>query len=214
MSRDSTAARRLGPDAASPANSPNQRGRKRDHSRDPAILQATLDVLAETGYEGMTVDQVAIQATVSKGMLYRRWATKEELVLAAIASLGHPLEREGLPDTGRLRSDLLALIDSRWLGGADRRIEVLAGVSSLLMSSTTLAEAIHAQITQPYVAAYSELLRRAVERREIPETADLQTLAQVVPAFSTHQLMFMKRPLDRAFYVSVIDHVLLPAVGL
>ena len=56
-------------------------GRKRDASRDVAILQATLSVLAETGYERMTTDMVAARAGASKATMYRRWPSKAELVI-------------------------------------------------------------------------------------------------------------------------------------
>jgi AcrR family transcriptional regulator len=171
-------------------------------------------VLARTGYDGMSIDVVAGEAQVSKGLVYRRWPTKEQLALAAITSLGDPLEPDGLPDTGQLRGDLFALVDSRWLGGTERRIATLAGLGSVLTSSPTLADAIHHQIAEPYVAAYRALLSRAVQRGEIPPGTDVDILAETIPALSTHRLMVQNGPLDRAFYESVIDHVVLAAVGL
>ena len=62
-------------------------GRKRDHTRDPEILDAALDVLAETGYDGMTIDMVAARAKAGKATLYRRWSSKTELVLDAVACM-------------------------------------------------------------------------------------------------------------------------------
>ena len=62
-------------------------GRKRDLSRDPEILEATLEVLAETGYDGMTIDMVAARAKAGKATVYRRWASKGELVIDAVACM-------------------------------------------------------------------------------------------------------------------------------
>ena len=62
-------------------------GRKRDHTRDPEILDAALDVLAETGYDGMTIDMVAARAKAGKATLYRRWPSKAELVIDAVACM-------------------------------------------------------------------------------------------------------------------------------
>jgi AcrR family transcriptional regulator len=197
-----------------PAKEPARRGRKLDPSRSPAILEATLDELMACGYEGATVQAVAARAGASTATLYRRWPTKEDLVLAAIASLGTPPEADELPDTGQLRTDLLAVIESAWLGGAERRTQVFAGLSSVLTSSPRLATAIYAQITEPYAAAYRALLHRARERGEIPPGRDLDLLAELVPAMSTYRLMFTAGPPDARFLEAVVDHAVLPALGL
>ncbi len=52
-------------------------GRKRDHTRDAVILDAALEVLAEVGYTGMTMDMVAVRAKAGKGTVYRRWSSKQ-----------------------------------------------------------------------------------------------------------------------------------------
>jgi AcrR family transcriptional regulator len=193
---------------------PRRRGRKRDPSRDQVILQATLDELVESGYDGATVKAVATRAGAGTATIYRRWPTKEDLVLAAIASLGTPPEARGLPDTGRLRTDLLAVIGSTWLGGAERRTQVFAGLSSVLTSSPRLATAIYAQITEPYADTYRALLHRALERGEFPPGRDLDLLAALVPAMSTYRLIFTADPPDAAFLEAVVDHAVLPALGL
>ena len=62
-------------------------GRRRDHSRDPEILDAAIDVLAETGFDGMTIDMVAARAKAGKATIYRRWPSKADLVLDAVACM-------------------------------------------------------------------------------------------------------------------------------
>src|ERR1700730_6730586 len=89
--------------------------RRGEESRDPESLRAALDVLAETGYERMTMDAVAARARTGKATIYRRWASKAQLVVDAIASAGHmgvTTQRASLPDTGSLRGDLLALAET------------------------------------------------------------------------------------------------------
>ena len=60
-------------------------GRKRDHTRDTQILEAAIDVLAEMGFDGMTIDMVAARAEAGKATIYRRWPSKADLVLDAVA---------------------------------------------------------------------------------------------------------------------------------
>jgi AcrR family transcriptional regulator len=199
-----------------PTDAPRPRvGRPVDRSGDAAILAAALDLVAERDYDGMALDEVAARTGRAKTTIYRRWATKEDLVLAAVRSVGRPPEAEALPDTGSLRDDLLAVVDSGWLGGPDRRAAVFAGLAPAMRGSERLARAIRSEVTDPYVEVYGRLLRRAVERGEAPARshAALAVLAEVVPAMSTQRLAAGRGPVRRAFFVTVIDEVLLPALG-
>lgn len=195
---------------------PVRPGRPFDHSRDAEILGLTLDLLAERGYEHLTVDEVARRSARAKTTLYRRWPTKEDLVLAAVRAAGSPPELERLPDEGSLRADLLAVIDSDWLGGPSRRMAVFAGLASAARSSVAVATLVRVEVTEPYVAVYAALLHRAVERGLLPADvlSRVPLLAQVIPALSNHGLSVAGgRPVSRDFFVSVVDDVLLPAVG-
>jgi AcrR family transcriptional regulator len=186
-------------------------GRRRDASLDAVILGAAYDVLAETGYEDMTISAVAARAGAGKATLYRRWPTKESLVLAVIADIGRRPGRDDLPDTGDLRADLVALIDSAWLGGPVSRLHGLRGLTSAALHSPRLADALRREVVQPYTDAYRALLERAAERGEIASGPGLEVLAEVVPALSTHWLMFTDTPPSRASFETAIDQVLMPA---
>ena len=190
---------------------PRGRGRPRDPSRDAAILGAAYDVLAETGYEDMTLSAVAARAGAGKATLHRRWPTKEALVLAVIAHVGPPPEARTLPDTGDLRSDLLALVDSTWLGGAASRLRGLKGLTSAALHSPRLAQALQHEVVEPYTEAYRGVLRRGAQRGQVAPDADVETLAEIVPALATHRLLFADAPPERGYFETVIDDVLLPA---
>ncbi|MBT2501257.1 TetR/AcrR family transcriptional regulator [Curtobacterium sp. ISL-83] len=201
------------PRADAPPTTP-LRGRPVDRSSDAVILAATLDLLAEHPYDRVTLDEVAARTGKAKTTLYRRWATKEDLVLAAVTSAGRPPEVDALPDRGDLRADLLAVIDSPWLGGADRRLAVLAGLATAARSSARLADAVRSEIAEPYVEIYRRLLLRALDRGRVPEQAGarVEVLAEVIPAMSTHRLGTSPTGVDRAFFVAVVDDVVLPAL--
>ena len=205
---------RAGPAAGRPADT-RRVGRPYDHSRDAQILAVTLDALGEQGYEHVTLDAVARQVGRAKTTLYRRWPTKVDLVLAAIHAVGRPPEAAELPDEGSLRADLLAVIDSPWLGGPHRRLVIFSGLASAARSSPRLADAVRAEVTEPYVEVYQALLRRAVDRGEVPSMTNerISLLAQVIPAMSNHRLGAAGQPTDRAFFAAVVDDLLLPAVG-
>ncbi len=199
-----------------PTAEPTQRsGRKRDHTRDPEILDAALEVLAETGYDGMTVDMVAARAKAGKATIYRRWPTKNELVIDAVACMKNAgASYDDLPDTGTLRGDLLAMIKPHSIKDGEKKLQVMAGLISMLVRAPELAEAANAAIVEPRANANRTLMRRAVERGEISADCDIETLSLVSPSMAAYRVLILQKPVDRAFLVSLIDSVILPAVGL
>jgi AcrR family transcriptional regulator len=190
-------------------------GRKRDHTRDPEILSAALEVLAETGFDGMTIDMVATRAKAGKATLYRRWPSKNELVIDAVACMKRgDLDLAHLPDTGTLRGDLLAMIKPRTIEEAEKKLQIMAGLMSMLSAAPELAAAANEALVKPRAEANLFLMRRAMDRGEISPDRDIATLALVSPAMAAFRTLVERKPVDRAFLVGLIDEVLLPALGL
>jgi hypothetical protein len=84
----------------------------------------------------------------------------------------------------------------------------------MISSSPELADAAHAAIIEPRVAVNRLFLRRAIERGEIPTDCDVEALAVVAPAMAAFRLLIQKQPIDAEYLLSLIDGVLLPAVGV
>jgi AcrR family transcriptional regulator len=190
-------------------------GRKRDHTRDGEILDAALDVLAETGYEGMTIDMVAARAKAGKATVYRRWASKSELVIDAVACMKKsPFTLDSLPDTGSLRGDLVSMIKPGPVQDADRKLRIMAGLMSMISRDPDLADAAQTAIVEPRVAVTRALMRRAIERGEIAPDIDVELLSMVSQSMVSYRVLMLRKPVDREFLLSVIDGVIMPAVGL
>lgn len=199
-------------DIESGGGQPSRLGRKRDHTRDAVILDAALEVLAEVGYDGMTMDMVAVRAKAGKATLYRRWPSKAELVLDAVARMKRSqVDLDRLPDTGTLRGDLVAVIKPQSIEEAERKLKVMAGLASMLSHDRGLAEALNAAIIEPWADAHRVFMHRAVDRGEIP-AADIETLSHVVPSMAAYRTLIQRKPVDRGFLVSLIDGLLLPAL--
>ncbi|MBA8953601.1 AcrR family transcriptional regulator [Actinomadura namibiensis] len=136
---------------------------------DEAILTATRALLAETGYAGLTVDGVAARAGIGKAAIYRRHASKQEMILAAIAREGAP----PVPDTGSLPGDLAALAGSAVARlGAPAVAETLIGLLADIDGDPALLERFAALVTGPEGAGETALLERAVRRGELPRPPD------------------------------------------
>ncbi|WP_375386189.1 TetR/AcrR family transcriptional regulator [uncultured Microbacterium sp.] len=190
-------------------------GRRRDHTRDPEILEAALDVLAEAGYDGMTIDMVAARAKAGKATLYRRWSSKPELVLDAVAcmkSSGHDLTSP--PDTGTLRGDLVAMVKSPTLAEAERKLKVMAGIVSMIARDPELAAAAREALVEPRAAANRIIFARAIARGEISADRDIETLCVIGPAMASYRTLMLREPVNREFLIGVIDEIILPAAGL
>src|ERR1700742_4798728 len=94
-----------GPGTDSEAGPATRRpGRPRSEQAEQAIIEATLDLFAEEGFDGVCVEAVAARAGVGKATIYRRWPNKEELLLAALSSMKSPFPEP----TGNVRDDLAA----------------------------------------------------------------------------------------------------------
>jgi AcrR family transcriptional regulator len=189
-------------------------GRKRDHTRDPEILDAALDVLAETGYDGMTIDMVAARAKAGKATLYRRWASKSELVLDAVACMkSTDVDLASPPDTGTLRGDLVALVKTPTIRESERKLKVMAGIVSMIARDPELAAAAQEALVEPRAAANRIIFQRAIDRGEIPADVDIEKLCLIGPAMVAYRTLMMRKPVDREFMIGNIDRIILPAAG-
>ena len=184
-------------------------GRKRDSSRDDALCQAALELLADVGYDRLTIDAVAARAGAGKATCYRRWAGKAELVVDAIGRMKAALE---LPDTGTLRGDLVALT-CHFHDPADAfRTAVQAGLVSGLVRDATLREVFAEQFIAPRKAVFRTVFERAIERGEIAPVPNYELLSDIVPSIAFHRLIMTGRTPDPAFIQTVLDQIVLPLV--
>jgi AcrR family transcriptional regulator len=187
------------------------RRRRRGHQLESALLDAAWDELVEVGFGDLTMESVAARAQTGIAVLYRRWANKHELVLAAIAHYGHahPIET---PDTGTLRGDLLALLTAFSRARATF-IAVLAaaGFSGLLADTgMTPAQAREELLGDQRIRSDQIIYQRAHDRGEI----SLDHIPRAVLAMPfdlvRHDLLMSLNPLPPKRIRSIIDDLFLP----
>lgn len=190
-------------------------GRKRDRLLDAKILDATLDVLAEVGASGLTMDLVAARAGSGKGAIYRRWGSKSDLVIDAVAQLkrGH-IDLPNLPDTGTLRGDLMALFKPLSDRERDRWAKIMSALASLVGQDQTLSAAANDVVVEPWAEAHLALMQRAAARGEIAASADVATLSRIVPIVAGYRTLVLRQDFDADLLTTMIDRVVLPALGL
>src|SRR5580692_1246159 len=155
---------------AGPAN--RRPGRPRSEQAEQAIIEATLDLFAEQGFEGACVEAVAARAGVGKATIYRRWPNKEELLLAAFGSLKSPFpEPKGLS----VRDDLLAMVEVMCADKADprkaRRYALLLGEGE---KYPRLMARYKETVVEPRRDVMRAVIRRGIETGELRPDVDVE----------------------------------------
>ncbi|MCY9783868.1 TetR/AcrR family transcriptional regulator [Nocardiopsis sp. EMB25] len=154
------------------------RGRPRDAARDRALMDATLTELQLHGYSGLTTAAVAKRAGVSTATLYRRWRSKEHLVVGAAQAWAEDLGPD--LDTGSLESDLSRVLHdkARALDGPSGRL--LRAVVGEAAHNRALADVLFDAFVMPLQNRVAALLERAAERGEIAPVADPVVVGEMV----------------------------------
>jgi AcrR family transcriptional regulator len=184
------------------------RGRPRDAQRDVAILDATLSVLTEVGYDQMSVESVAARAGVAKTTIYRRYADKAALVLAAVehrAAAAPPAVR-----SGDLRGVLLEVVHWLVLEVAEQEIGLLGALFAGMRSDPGLAAGMRRLLHRDEAAMTEASFRGAIQRGDHLNPHAAQLFTEIVPAVIVHRLVFAGKPCDQSFIEHLVDDILLP----
>ncbi|HEY3810064.1 MAG TPA: TetR/AcrR family transcriptional regulator [Acidimicrobiales bacterium] len=183
-------------------------GRTLDSTRDADIRAAVLELLAEQGYDRLTIEAVAARARAGKATIYRRWPSKVELVLDAVNDL-KPTDFE-LPDTGNLADDIRAYFEVAAVGGPPNAFPLIAGLAPALLHDQELAAAFREHFVGPRIAKLQFLLDRAVARGEVDTRRDADLLCAVFPAFMLHRTVFGSEVPDADYARRIVEEVLIP----
>ncbi|WP_238153508.1 TetR-like C-terminal domain-containing protein [Kribbella speibonae] len=178
--------------------------------REEEILDATVAVVAELGYDRLTMDAVATAAKASKATLYRRWSTKAELVVDAISrAKGCPMPED--VDTGSLRGDLISMACGDGGFTDELPMSVVAGLLTALHRDADLQKAFRERFIGPRTAVTNKVYERAVERGEIAPDVDVALLSVTLPAVIIHHAYILGIEPTDDLILRVIDNVILPA---
>lgn len=182
--------------------------RRRGEALKEAILRATLEELAEVGYAKLTMEGVAERAKASKATVYRRWPSRIELTVDAVYH-GLP-DPTSAPDTGSFRGDMLALLRQTADFLAGPAGEALRGLLGDTLQDATRTLELRNRSQGNGRKSMQELLRRAVARGEISESAITPRRLEVGQAMLRQQFLFNGVPIPDQLITEIIDEVLIP----
>jgi AcrR family transcriptional regulator len=165
-------------------------------------METTFAMLAEVGYEGLTIEAVAQAAGVSKNAIYRRWPDKVTMVLDAIRTVAPHEDLE--VDTGDVRADMAAML--RAMVAKMREVDgrLALSLASELRRHPELGDAVRAEMVEPRRRELQDRVQRAVERGQLPADSDVELLTDVGPALLFHRFVFGGEVPDDDFVDRVI----------
>jgi len=150
-------------------------GRPRDPRIDSAVLRATVELLAETGYPGLLVSAIAERAGTSKPAIYRRWPSKAHLVHEAVFPIG---AATAIPDTGSLPDDLREMVRRAMVFLTTPAARAaLPGLVGEMAADPTLHSALLERFAGITGDGLADLLEQAVARGEVRADAGAAELA-------------------------------------
>jgi AcrR family transcriptional regulator len=163
------------------------RGRPRSEEAHRAILAAVVELLPEQGLQGLTIEAVAARAGVGKTTIYRRWKTKNELIVEAIEQLRPP---GAAPDTGSVAGDLNAMVAlQRERLESTQLPRIVPRVLGEAMEDPELHAEIIARAVLPIRDMLAQIVERGIERGELREDLDVEAVVDVLHAVPVYKLL-------------------------
>jgi AcrR family transcriptional regulator len=197
-----------------PAASPAPAGRRRRGAAlEAAIRRAAFDELAEVGYLAFSVENVAARAGTGKASIYRRFPSKQELIMDAVTTeLPMPPEATVLDDSVTTVDALLAIGQSIGETMNSPAGDAIKAIKFESLADPGLAALVDERFQAPRRAGLLALLRRGVERGEVRPDAATQIVADVLPAVLIHRVVMLDQPVRPADVRAVIEQVVIPLV--
>jgi AcrR family transcriptional regulator len=177
--------------------------------REAELLEVTLRLLQEHGYDGLTVDAVAATARASKATVYRRWPSKAELVLAAfiegIRQVAVP------PNTGTLRGDLLRM-GQVVCEQARQHASTMRAVLVEVSRNPALNDVMQHEFVDQRKALIQHILRQAIDRGEIDPAVISNELWDLLPGYLIFRSIMSSRPPTQRTVQALVDEVVIPSL--
>jgi AcrR family transcriptional regulator len=186
-------------------------GRPQSEKLNRSIRAAAIEVLAEVGFDALSVAEVARRAGSTPPAIYRRFPGKTELVIAALREELSLIEFD-VPDLGSLRAELLAWTRSVSQALTPERLRIMAALFLASRQDPIPAESLSAHLHSIAVPAWRTILCRARVRDEIAQLPDAyEMIGFVAPSFVVNATL-MLRPHDGAVLQQLVDSILIPAL--
>jgi AcrR family transcriptional regulator len=182
-----------------------QRGRQPSAATAAAILQATRELLAAGGVQGLTVENVAARSGIAKTTIYRRWRSKEELALAVLIAMVEE-QAASVSDRGDTRAELVAFVaQAIKILRTTLMGRVMQGLVSELAANPDLAQAFRERVVARRVQELTSILERGIERGDIRPDADIGMANELLFGPIYYRLLLSGKPLEDSLAERLVD---------
>lgn len=197
-------------DAASPGD--GVRHRRRGATLERAIHEAVFAELAEVGYAAFTIESVASRARTGKASIYRRWPTKQDLVLDAFCGkFGDTMQLiEGSLDDATTTRDAMVRVGHRMCEVAGEAGEAIRAAACEMSRDAELSAALDEQVNCPKREMMLDLLKRGVARGEVRPEAASEMIAEVLPAMLMFKLILQNQVVSESTLIRIVDDIVMP----
>ncbi len=187
--------------------------RRRGEVLEKALLDAAWAELTETGYDDLTIDAVATRAGTSRAVLYRRWPSKQDLVLATLL---HHVKSDAvpMPNTGSLRGDVVALLTAANELRLRTAILVFTRLGGFYRDADTNLAELAAVVQGDRATMIDDIIEQAVARGEVQPGQVSERVARVPVELFRYELMVRLQPVPDDVIEGIVDDVFLPLVHL
>lgn len=185
--------------------------RRRGAELEQAILRAAADELEESGYPGLTMDKVAKRAGTNKNAIYRRWPNRAALGVAAYKLL--VVANTRIPDTGKLRDDVLELLHTTNRDLSSPKGDILRGLLAGVGDEPHLLVELREQAVDGATGVWLTILGRAVARGEAsPETLHPRVATVALTLLRNEYVTRGLATVPDSVVVEIVDEVYLPLI--
>lgn len=195
----------------SPPKPTTTTGRNRDANLDGAIRQAVIEIFAQSGAAGVTMDAVAQRVGAGKASLYRRWNSKEELLVDALTA-ANDARNHAEVDTGTLRGDLVQLFSQLYSVDDPVLQAVHQEIMRDLRGSLSYMEKVAPERLRKRRQRIQAVFVRAMERGEIAADLELGLLQDVLSAMILYGYITKGQMVTRALITQYVDGLIMPIV--
>jgi AcrR family transcriptional regulator len=169
-------------------------GRRRNEEARQAILAATIDAIPRDGVRGLRIEAIARAAGVGKQTIYRWWPTRAALV--AEAAMARARTEVPEPDTGTTEGDIAAFLEATYRAARGPELSpMLRALAAEAQEGSEVAEALHTFIGARRHALIA-IIRRGVERGDLPADADVEVLCDLAFGILWYRLLVTHGPVE------------------
>jgi AcrR family transcriptional regulator len=184
-----------------------KKGRRRGDALETAILDAAWAELLEAGYSSFTVEAVARRAGTSRPVLARRWPSRADLAVAALAHYNRtdPVE---MPDLGNVRAELIHVLQKLSERGASTVMKVVLTMNDYFAETNSSIADLRARLVGEN--KFEQVLRRGVARGELDQSRLTSRISSLPLDLLRHELIMTRMPVSKELIVEIVDTIFLP----